>query len=383
MRKEKTGAEFIAKAKEIFGDAYTYEKVVYVNNNSKVIVTCRAHGDFEILPRSITAGHGCAKCANKFMTNEMFLLEAKEVHGDKYDYSNTTFTGRSNKISYICPIHGIIHQKASNHLRGDGCGYCNGGKPINTQIFIERAIDKHGNKYDYSKVEYKKSNIKIEILCKQHKSFLITPNAHLMGRGCPICSHEEQKTLIYGIGINDMNRVSTDGEHDYYYKIWARMLERCYSSDYHIKKPSYKGCYVCNEWLTLSNFKKWCDENYIEGYVIDKDILVRGNKLYSPDTCRFIPVHINSLLVKTDRSRGEYPIGVTVHGDSDKFTARVNEWGKTIHIGEFENMEDAFLAYKNRKELHIKEVANFYYSKKLISKDIFNSLLLYEVNRDD
>ena len=118
--------------------------------------------------------------------------------------------------------------------------------------------------------------------------------------------------LIQGHGINDLDEpVWKDGKNLKFYTVWVNMLQRCYSGKYQDRQPTYRNCSVCPEWLSLSVFKEWFDVNYREGMALDKDILVKGNKIYSPDTCRFVPQYINSLLTDAGASRGELPLGVT------------------------------------------------------------------------
>jgi hypothetical protein len=126
---------------------------------------------------------------------------------------------------------------------------------------------------------------------------------------------------------------------------------------------------VCDEWKTHSGFKQWFDENYIEGYSLDKDILVKGNKLYSPDTCCFVPVEINNLLIKRKKHRGDLPIGV------GRMNGRYRAFLHKKHLGMFDTIIEAFNAYKNAKEKEIKYIASLYFNKGLISKRVFNALI--------
>ena len=104
------------------------------------------------------------------------------------------------------------------------------------------------------------------------------------------------KKLLYNVGINDyIGKVNINGKIEKFYKVWQSMLSRCYDPKYHNRNPAYIGCKVCKEWYSLTAFKKWFDKNYIEDYELDKDILIEGNKLYSPDTCCFVPKEINRL----------------------------------------------------------------------------------------
>lgn len=179
--------EFINKAKDVHGDRYDYSKVEYVNSNTKVIIVCGEHGDFLITPSNHLRGKGCPKCSGRYKTTEDFIKQAKNVHGDKYDYSNTIYVDHKTKVCIICPEHGVFLCKPANHISGKGCPYCNGGIPYTREIFIEKANVIHGNRYDYSKVEYTKSNEKVCIICPIHGEFWQTPADHLQGKGCLNC----------------------------------------------------------------------------------------------------------------------------------------------------------------------------------------------------
>lgn len=149
----------------------------------------------------------------------------------------------------------------------------------------KRWFDIHGNKYDYSCVDYKDADTKVEIICARGHHFWQTPRRHYGGQGCPLCCRNP-KTLIWGRGFNDTEYGRRNSAA---LKIWYGMFTRCYNPNYHAVEPTYKDACVCEEWWTASNFKKWFDENYVEGYQLDKDILVKGNKVYGPNTCCFVP----------------------------------------------------------------------------------------------
>ena len=119
----------------------------------------------------------------------------------------------------------------------------------------------------------------------------------------------------------------------------------------------------------------------LSGWELDKDILVKGNKLYSKDTCCFVPHEINMLLTKRDKARGEYPVGIYFHKATGKFMAQLNINGKKKYLGYFTTAEEAFQAYKLAKEAQIKVVAHKW--KHLLDERVFQALMTYEVNIDD
>lgn len=256
----------------------------------------------------------------------------------------------------------------------------------------------HGNRYNYDLItedNYKNMTTKVPIVCEEHGIFYTTPNKHIKRhQGCPKCKglriseikkakpRFEIRTTKFGFGVCDLENCVFEGKKDIQsYRIWNNMLVRCYDDKYHLKYPTYIGCSVCDEWLLFSKFKEWFDKNYIEGYALDKDILCKGNKVYSPTTCCFVPNEINALLIKHDNKRGKYPIGVGKHGD--KFCARINLYGKTKWIGVFNTKEDAFSAYKQEKENYLKEIAEKYFNDGKITKKVYNALCKYEVNIND
>lgn len=186
------------------------------------------------------------------------------------------------------------------------------------------------------------------------------------------------------IGIGKFKPCDKNGKHTKCYNTWLHMLERCYCSKYHEKKPSYKGCTVCEEWWNFQVFAEWYYEHYYEieseKMNLDKDILHKGNKIYSPDTCVFVTQFINGLFTKRNKLRGEYPIGVSKYGN--KFVAQLCKgYGKSIPLGRYDTPEEAFLAYKKAKEAYIKEVAEKYKGK--IDNRAYEALMNYEVEITD
>ena len=173
------------------------------------------------------------------------------------------------------------------------------------------------------------------------------------------------------------------------YQYWFDMMKRCYSKEYHKRFPTYKDCSVCEEWHNFQNFGKWFDENYYtienETMALDKDILVKGNKIYSPETCVFVPQRINSLFLKRNKSRGKYPIGTTYNKRDKKYESCCHMYKNnryTRHaIGNFDTPTEAFTAYKTFKEQYIKQVANEYKDK--IPKKLYDAMYRYEVEITD
>ena len=165
------------------------------------------------------------------------------------------------------------------------------------------------------------------------------------------------------------------------YQAWSNMLTRGYSEKYKNERTTYKDVTVCEEWHNFQNFAKWFEENYIEGWHLDKDIICPDCKIYSPETCIFVPRDINILLAKRDKMRGELPIGVTFHKRSSTFQVNINKYGKTVYIGSFTTKEEAFYAYKKEKENYIKEVSEIWKSK--LNLEVYQALINYRVKITD
>ena len=184
---------------------------------------------------------------------------------------------------------------------------------------------------------------------------------------------------IYGIGFVG------EGIHnskDSIYIIWISMFVRCYDKTELEKHPTYIDCSVCEEWHNFQNFIDWYHQNYYEIEIqtmnLDKDILYKGNKIYSPNTCVFVPQNINKLFTKRDNDRGKYPIGVTWNKQENKYRAQCNNGkGKQIQLGSYDNIEEAFNIYKKFKEKLIIQIANEYKDK--IPKRLYNALCNYKV----
>jgi hypothetical protein len=195
---KKTTQEFIKEAMNIHGDKYDYSLVDYKTAKDKVKIICNIHGLFEQTPDShINKKSNCQKCSgNKKLTTEEFILKAKLIHGNKYDYSLVDYVNDSNKVNIICLEHGIFIAKAGNHLRGDRCSMCTNNKKLTTEEFINKAKLIHGNKYNYSLVNYTNQSKKITIICDKHGEFKQNPNNHLNNNGCPICKESKGEKEI-------------------------------------------------------------------------------------------------------------------------------------------------------------------------------------------
>ena len=202
------------------------------------------------------------------------------------------------------------------------------------------------------------------------------------------CPYERR---VYGIGYvgEGEYKTSENKKPTKVYDTWKGMLRRCYDKKYHKKEPTYIDCETYKSWLNFQNFGKWFDKNYyeIEGekMCLDKDILIKHNKIYSPKTCVFVPQTINSLFTKRDNDRGESCIGTTpVNGKYVVQCSLINpETGKSKneYLGYYETQEKGFEIYKYYKERNIKQVADYF--KRQIPSELYNAMYRYEVEITD
>lgn len=214
---------FINKARVVHQDRYTYSTSDLIKNNqSKVNIECNIHGVFRQSVYAHLRGCGCPKCGDISVSKkttkslQSFLDSAGAIHNNKYDYSKIVWTNRRSKIDIVCPTHGVFSQLPSSHLRGTGCPEC----AIdllrdNSSIFIEKAKQVHGEKYDYSKVVYIQNKKKVDIICSIHGVFSQRCDTHLAGHGCPHCAktippterHENTPTYFYVVKYKGLYKV--------------------------------------------------------------------------------------------------------------------------------------------------------------------------------
>lgn len=251
-------------------------------------------------------------------------------------------------------------------------------KKLTIEEFIRRSAEIHNGKYDYSKVDYKTLSTKVCIICPIHGEFWQLPYNHISGKGCKECKREKLKKPIFGKYFNDYQGAIWDNNKKVMiqsYIAWRAMIMRCEDKSYKQKYPTYGGCSICEEWHSFANFKQWFDEHYVERWALDKDILVKGNKVYSPDTCCFVPTEINSAFTTNKKNRGDCLIGVMKYGD--KFVS-------TNHrefLGIFDTQEKAFAKYKEYKENRLKELAYKYKSQ--LEPIAFNAICNYKIEAND
>lgn len=254
-------------------------------------------------------------------------------------------------------------------------------KRLTQEEFIARAISVHGDRYDYSNTVYVNCRTVVSIVCKKcRKTFTQDPMSHLKGCGCNDCARKEvgvksrgkpnykAKHLVLGVGINDLDVCARGNT---CYEIWHSILQRTIDEKYKLLHKAYKDASICDEWLLLSNFKAWFDEHYVEGYCIEKDLLGLKSKVYSPDTCCFLPAEINSAITREKFER-ELPIGVMRYKDRFKAVCRLK------YLGIFDTVEEAKTAYLKEKKRYITELANKWKDK--IEQRAYDALINLDVD---
>lgn len=204
MARKFTTEDFIAKAKAVHGDKYDYSKVKYINSKTKITIICKKCGkELEIRPNSHLSQKSGCRCYITYNTYDtsQWITKAKEVHSDKYDYSKTKYIDWNTKVCIICPEHGEFWKIPAMHIQGQGCPKCQkkndtvNKRKINLDKFVSKSQKKFGNRYDYSKVEYKGVNVDVCIICPEHGEVWMKPSVHLSNRiGCVKCTRRVNDT---------------------------------------------------------------------------------------------------------------------------------------------------------------------------------------------
>lgn len=208
--KKLTTEEFIRKAKKKHGEKYDYSLVNYKKSSEPICITCKIHGKFMQTPNDHLNGCGCKFCGYKSIKEKncdslkKFINKSNKIHNGKYDYSLVNYENNHVKIKIICNIHGVFYQVPNSHLVGRGCPKCADiertiKNSFSTKDFIKIAESVHGNKYDYSQVDYKNALTKVKIICKKHGEFLSTPANHThktSPTGCPFCNTSKGELKI-------------------------------------------------------------------------------------------------------------------------------------------------------------------------------------------
>lgn len=246
---------------------------------------------------------------------------------------------------------------------------------VNNKQFYEGKIMTSNNSEDFIVLEYIDAyNVKIKFL--QTGTIIISELNNLKKGSIKDPYYPSVYNIAY-FGIGPYSSRDKNGKQTRCYKIWKEMIGRCYcpsTSGY--KNYGKQGVTVCPEWLNFQNYAKWYYDNcYNESFVVDKDFLVKGNKIYSPNYCCFIPKEINSAITLRNLNRGNTPVGVIIK--NNKIIAQINYMNKKKHLGTFDTIEEAFAAYKKEKEICLKEYADKY--KSILPKHVYNAIYNYQI----
>ncbi len=198
----KTTEQFLAEARAAHGERYDYSKTEYVQADQNVVIICLDHGEFEQTPSSHQSGSGCPKCIGRGVTTESFIEQCRQVHGDRYDYSKTVYSGMFDPIIVGCPEHGEFEASAKNHRDGVECYTCGQEKASKNKIsnrgstIVQEMTDRHDGKYTYENFVYSGSSVLSTISCPIHGEFEQAPSNHLGGQGCPVCGQERARQAM-------------------------------------------------------------------------------------------------------------------------------------------------------------------------------------------
>ena len=207
MPKKLSLSDFIEKSNKVHNYKYDYSKSVYVNSITKLIIICPIH-NIEFLMMPTVHYHdkcGCSLCdPTNTSTTEIFIEKVNKIHNYKYDYSKVNYVKNNIDVEIICSIHGSFFQIPAAHLKKQGCPHCANNQKSNTTEFIEKARKIHGDKYDYSLVEYTNKTKKVKIICLKHNAiFEQKAYVHLSGHGCKICRNSKLELYLRDKLINN------------------------------------------------------------------------------------------------------------------------------------------------------------------------------------
>ena len=245
----------------------------------------------------------------------------------------------------------------------------------------ERFKTKEG--YEIVIIEYNNvHDIKIQFQ-DEHKTIVPTQYNKCKDGGIKNPYHPSVQGVGY-IGVGKY-KSKANGKTTKEYEEWTSMLKRGFNKEYKNKYHTYEDVTVDEYFYNFQNYCEWREDNYYkikgEQMELDKDILVKGNKIYSPDTCIFVPQRINYLFIKSNAIRGDYPIGINYHKASGKYVAKCSILNETKYLGCYDTPEEAFLVYKKFKEAYIKEVADEYKNK--IPQRLYDAMYAWEIEIDD
>lgn len=283
---------FIIKAQSIHKERYSYELTVYKNIMTKIKIICPEHGIFIKNPRDHLHGSGCPECQRlkRTLTPEQYILLCKDVHKDKYQYTNTKFISARHKVTITCPKHGSFKINPYSHLNGIGCKLCKLQSKYNQdqKTFIEKAVYKYGNRYDYSNVVFNGINEHIKVKCNLHGEFLISPYGHLKGSGgCKYCYGNHTKTSSNFIkDATNVHGTKYDYSASIYVNAHTKIIIACKIHGTFRQTPNNhlngSGCTKCTKNISKME-TKWLDSLNIPIEYRQKTLQTKSGKYYKVD----------------------------------------------------------------------------------------------------
>ena len=380
-----TQEEFLERAYNIYGTTYDYSETIYINKRNKVIIKCMKHGNFEQYPSNHLAGSGCEKCSRekklskgkklrKFnfpvlkagskLTQEECIERFKIVHGDKFDYSLVKYVKNDVEVLIICKEHGPFYQKPSIHWGGSDCPRCN-NYTLTQEECINRFIEKHGNKYDYSLVEYIKNDFPVTIICKEHGPFEKLPIHHWNGSGCPECSKINTSKIEIMNRLNDINPYQHSFELVNYVSMHKKVTIICKKhGPFERTLANYFTNYLCPKCNPQKSKYELELEEFLKLYNID--IQLNTRKIISP--------------LELDLYLPDYKLGIEFNGlifhsyGFSKFKM-FNNYEKR-----FENKHSKKLELMKNINLNLFQIKESDWSSK---KDIIKSILLSKLGKNN
>lgn len=288
--KRKTKDEFISDCVKIHGDKYDYSLVEYMGSHSIIEIICPLHGKFSQKAYSHFKS-GCKKCSDSLKRNSIdtFITNSNIIHSNKYDYSMVEYKNVYTKVSIVCPIHGKFEQTPHLHLRSGGCGKCGiDKKRYSKEEFLRLCLSIHGNKYDYTSIEYVDIQTPIIVSCTIHGNFSQLPYVHIRGKGgCHECNVVNRQKMDVDTFIKISNDIH-NGYYDYsiveYKNSRTKVVIICPKhGEFSIKPSSHitkkQGCPKCKKRIS-TNEDKWLDSM---GITNRQKKIIANNKIYFVD----------------------------------------------------------------------------------------------------
>lgn len=360
MSKRIRTSDFIQCASKVHLHRYDYSKVLYVAATSKVTIICPDHGEFEQRPSNHCTGRGCPECGgNKPLTLDKFIERANKLHKDHYDYSHVKFKNVESMIEIICPDHGPFFQRLMSHLKGFGCYRCgrvNTTKKLSHshERFLEDAQRAHGDRYDYSQVEYLNALSKVTIICPAHGAFKQNPANHIRNVGCPKCGDESTAAK--------RTRTTQD---------FVLEAKEVHGDRYDYSKVEYKSSHETVEICCVEHGSYWQSPvNH-----------VRGNKAGCPGCAKSgfdqtKPGLLYYIAVATDDGSTLYKIGITNLSIERRFLSVDREHIRVIKIWRFAIGRDAAV---RETEILRQFAAERYHGPNILVGDGNTELFTYDV----